>query len=85
LKGALVEKIEGKEIYERDGWVCRICGGIVLREEQHPHPLSPTLDHIRPLAKGGNHTRSNLQLAHFICNSYKRDLLPPPHRIIAGT
>lgn len=41
-----------------------------------PHPLSPTLDHITPLAEGGEHTPENVQLAHFICNSHKGDGSP---------
>lgn len=36
-----------------------------------PHPKAPTIDHIVPLADGGDDVRSNVQLAHFICNSMK--------------
>jgi 5-methylcytosine-specific restriction endonuclease McrA len=36
-----------------------------------PHPKAPTIDHILPIACGGNDTRANVQLAHFICNSRK--------------
>jgi len=32
------------------------------------------LDHIIPIAAGGEHTPANLQLAHFLCNSIKRHL-----------
>ena len=31
-------------------------------------------DHILPLAAGGVHENANVQLAHFICNSRKREL-----------
>lgn len=34
-----------------------------------PHPKAPTIDHIIPLAVGGDDTRANVQLAHFLCNS----------------
>lgn len=37
--------------------------------------LYPTVDHITALANGGGHTWDNVQLAHAICNSYKRDLI----------
>lgn len=30
---------------------------------------APTLDHVIPLAKGGEHSRANVRCAHFICNS----------------
>lgn len=36
-----------------------------------PHPRSPVIDHIVPLALGGDDTRANVQLAHFLCNARK--------------
>jgi hypothetical protein len=59
----------------RDFWVCGICQTAVDRSLRVPHHLAPTVDHIYPIAKGGKHCYSNVQLAHFICNSSKRDLL----------
>jgi 5-methylcytosine-specific restriction endonuclease McrA len=32
---------------------------------------APTIDHIVPMAKGGDDTKINVQLAHFSCNSRK--------------
>jgi len=37
--------------------------------------LAPVIDHIVPLALGGEHAHYNVQAAHFMCNSEKRDLL----------
>lgn len=59
------------EIYERDGWRCGICGEVVEAARKLPDPMSPSLDHIIPVAKGGGHTRDNVQLAHWICNTRK--------------
>ena len=59
------------EIYERDGWTCQLCGKKTLRREGVPHPLAPTIDHIIPIARGGSHTRINVQCAHFQCNVRK--------------
>jgi 5-methylcytosine-specific restriction endonuclease McrA len=73
LRGGNAERFEAIEIYERDGWRCQICGGPVNRNAVCPHPLSPSLDHIVPVARGGDHTRLNVQCAHFICNSRKSD------------
>ena len=54
--------------------VCGICGKPVDFNLKYPHPLSPTLDHIIPLAKGGHPSDiSNLQLAHRCCNRQKAD------------
>ena len=71
LRGAIVEKFNSKEIFMRDGWRCQICKRKIRKNAKYPHPHSPTLDHIIPLAKGGTHERKNVQLACFICNSKK--------------
>lgn len=56
--------------------VCGICGKIVERQYRYPHPMSATIDHIIPLAKGGHPSDlDNLQLAHFACNRRKYDSL----------
>lgn len=59
------------------GSVCGICRGErgpILFDVRPRHPLSRSLDHILPLAQGGDPwAYSNLQPAHFGCNSGKRD------------
>ena len=56
--------------------VCGICGKPVDFSFKFPHPLSPAIDHIIPIAKGGHPSDiSNLQLAHFTCNRQKSDKL----------
>ena len=56
--------------------VCGICGKPVDFSLKYPHPLSPTIDHIIPLAKGGHPSDiDNLQLAHRCCNRQKSDRL----------
>ena len=58
--------------------VCAICGKPVDFNLKYPHPLSPTIDHIIPLAKGGHPSDiDNLQLAHRCCNRQKSDKLVP--------
>ncbi len=70
-RNATVERFSSAEIYERDGWRCGICGKAVDRRLKAPHHMAASLDHIMPLAVGGSHSRSNVQLAHWICNSRK--------------
>lgn len=72
-RGQFVERVYRAEIYKRDDGKCQICGKKVDLTKVAPHPKSPTLDHIIPLAKGGTHEPKNVQLAHFICNSLKGD------------
>lgn len=56
--------------------ICGICGKPVDLSLKYPHPLSPTIDHIIPVSKGGHPSDiSNLQLAHRCCNRAKSDKL----------
>ena len=56
--------------------VCGICGKPVDFSLRWPNPLSPTVDHIVPIAKGGHPSDiDNLQLAHWTCNRQKSDKL----------
>lgn len=61
------------EIYERDRWICKLCGKKVNKDLPSSDPMGATLDHIIPLSKGGLHIRENVQLAHRTCNSLKGD------------
>ena len=64
-----------KKIYATQT-VCGICGKPVDFSIKYPHPLSPCIDHIIPIAKGGHPSdMDNLQLAHFTCNRMKSDKL----------
>jgi len=62
--------------------VCGICGKPVDFSYKAPHPLSPTVDHIIPVSKGGHPSDiSNLQLAHRCCNRQKSDSLIEPRKV----
>lgn len=55
---------------------CGICGQLVDKSLRFPDPMSATVDHIIPVAKGGHPTNlNNLQLAHLYCNRVKSDKL----------
>ncbi len=55
---------------------CGICGKPVDFNFKYPHPLSPCIDHIIPVSKGGHPSDlDNLQLAHWTCNRQKSDKL----------
>ena len=66
-----------KALIKRDGLRCGICGRMCNPFDntwnEYFGASSPTLDHIIPLAKGGSHTWDNVQVAHAICNSRKKD------------
>jgi 5-methylcytosine-specific restriction endonuclease McrA len=35
--------------------------------------MRASLDHITPIARGGGHTRDNVQCSHWLCNARKSD------------
>lgn len=70
-RAAHVERVYRRRVYERDGWICRLCLDPVDRDAVVPAGLAPTLDHILPLGAQGRHEYANVQCAHFICNSRK--------------
>lgn len=76
VRGADSERIDSRQVYEEDGWVCGICSEAVDGDLQWPAPKSPSLDHVIPLARGGHHRRDNVQLAHLDCNLRKSDAVP---------
>lgn len=80
LAGVGFERIFRIRVYDRDGWACQLCGLPVSWFLRWPHDWSPVLDHRMPLSLGGDHIESNVQLAHAICNAYKRDLGPEGYR-----
>ena len=56
--------------------ICGICGLPVDKTLKPPDPMSKTVDHIIPVAKGGHPSSlDNLQLAHRWCNLHKGDRL----------
>lgn len=64
LRGVLVEDVDRAAIIARDKSRCHICGLLVPARDIE-------LDHIVPLAAGGEHTARNLAVAHSRCNRSK--------------
>ncbi len=65
---------KASDVFERDGYICYLCGG--LCSGKRPDPMSPSLDHVVPVMRGGKHTLDNVRTAHLLCNMSKgvRDL-----------
>jgi len=72
-KGTFSENIDEKQVYEKYNWLCQICYKKIKKNLKWPNPMSISIDHIIPLAKGGNHILNNVQPAHLICNISKGD------------
>lgn len=63
LKAAFVDAVTVEGVRLRTGSICGICLRAVGAEAQ--------IDHIVPLARGGEHSYANAQLAHPTCNRVK--------------
>jgi 5-methylcytosine-specific restriction endonuclease McrA len=69
-KAQFVESVDPLVIFERDNAQCQICYNPVSLWDYE-------VDHIIPLARGGEHGYANTQLAHASCNRKKHAKLPP--------
>jgi hypothetical protein len=64
-----------REIYERDGWTCKLCSYPVSPDEHYLSDFAASLDHIIPQALQlvPDHSAANLRLVHRWCNSSRGD------------
>ena len=67
-----------RSIWSRDHGTCYLCGHKCLTRYIKGDPLSPTIDHVIPLSRGGTHTPDNVRLACHQCNSIKSDTVYSP-------
>ena len=76
IDGNTIENVSLEDLYKRDAGICHICGGqcryddyTVVGDVFIAGNYYPSIDHIIPLAKGGEHSYDNVRLAHRICNA----------------
>lgn len=83
-RGLEAERFDPLEILMRDGWRCHICGVSTPKRLRGTYnDRAPELDHIVPLAKGGQHTRINTACACRKCNGTKADNIVGQLRLVA--
>jgi 5-methylcytosine-specific restriction endonuclease McrA len=58
-------------LWESQGGLCGLCALPLDRTLVWPDPKSPSIDHIKPLSRGGAHEQSNCQWACLDCNLRK--------------
>lgn len=74
-KGNKYQLIYRRILFQRFNYVCQGCNVKCV----HPNDVNyndnncATIDHIKPISKGGDHTYINTQLLCRMCNSIKRD------------
>ncbi|MGW1160374.1 HNH endonuclease [Streptomyces sp. NPDC002519] len=69
----VVERFDRLQVFERDGWTCCRCSRPIDPDASPFDPTSPTVDHIVPLSRGGEHSLRNAQTLCLGCNSSKQD------------
>ena len=74
LAGAtVIDRFDRLQVFERDGWVCYQCELPTDPDASPFDVMSPTVDHVVPLSKGGEHTLANVRCCCLGCNSSKQD------------
>lgn len=64
---------------------CALCGLPVNKTLKTPHPMSPEVDEIIPVSRGGNPLAwDNVQLAHRDCNRRKGNGRAPSRDTLAA-
>lgn len=64
-------RVKHRAIIKADQPPCHLCGQPIDYKAHHLDPLSFTIDHITPLALGGEDVLDNLAAAHRRCNRAK--------------
>lgn len=74
------DRMSQAEIIDRFGNVCYLCGDdIDVMLDNHHDPMYLNIDHIVPIARGGQHTWDNVAPTHKQCNESKgAKLVAPP-------
>lgn len=69
-----------EKLYKRDKGICWLCGLECNKNDYERIDKTfiagnfyPSIDHVKPLSKGGLHSWDNVRLAHRICNTKKND------------
>lgn len=70
----VVDVFDREVIFERDSWLCQDCG--IQCAAPNPYDrTAATVDHVVPLAAGGDHSKANCQTLCLSCNARKADRL----------
>lgn len=69
-KDKIIDKnITLTKLYKRDKGVCHICGGLCDYDAEISSNEYPSIDHIKAVSQGGDHSWDNIKLAHRGCNT----------------
>lgn len=73
----IVDAVDPMLVFKRDGWRCYLCGVETPQDLRGTtDPNAPELDHIEPIAEGGEHSYANVACCCRSCNWSKGAALP---------
>lgn len=83
-KSSIIDKdITLQKVFEIDNGICYLCGKPCNKDDIQQiegcwvaGPTYPSIEHVVPLARGGEHSWKNVRLAHMKCNLKKGIKLP---------
>ena len=70
------ERQKARELRKQNWWKNKIAKGVCHYCEKSVPPKDLTLDHVVPVARGGQTTKGNCVPACKDCNNQKKNLLP---------
>lgn len=70
------EKAKARELRKTSWWHRKISAGVCYFCAKQFSPKELTMDHLTPLARGGQSTKGNIVAACKECNTKKRSMLP---------
>lgn len=74
-----------RTLIKRRGDKCGLCGfPVIIGTWGVWNPLQGSIDHIVPMVRGGEHTWSNVQVAHHVCNTGKHTRVGKSNRILSA-
>lgn len=81
---AIVEKFDILEVFERDNYICYLCGKLTDPNLQPWDELRTVLEHKIPLSRGGSHSLDNCATACARDNSRKKDKTVEEYLALVG-
>jgi hypothetical protein len=82
-RGITAEDIDPILVFDRHEWQCAYCRCDTPRDKRGTYDDdAPELDHVVPIAKGGEHSYANVQLLCRACNGSKVDLIVQRYSLV---
>jgi predicted nucleic acid-binding Zn ribbon protein len=76
LHSVPADLVSPQELLRDQDGLCYLCLLPISEDHKVPHPLSLSVDHVIPLARGGTGLRENLRATHLLCNLQKGARFP---------